>query len=79
MRDVVRHVQNARKAAGLEVDDRIVLTLESPSKGLAAAIAAHGATIKAETLATDLKNTGSGDQVPVKVDGEELYIGVAKA
>jgi isoleucyl-tRNA synthetase len=78
MRDVVRHIQNARKEAGLEVDDRIVLTLESDSKDLAAAIAAHADTIKAETLATELKTSGASGGVPVRVDGQELFISVTK-
>jgi isoleucyl-tRNA synthetase len=79
MRDVVRHVQSARKVAGLEVDDRIVLTLESDSKDLTAAIAAHADIIALETLATELKTTGASGEVPVKVDGHELFIEVTKA
>ncbi len=79
MRDVVRHVQNARKQAGLEVDDRIVLTLSTEAKELAAAIEAHAETIKTETLATELKATGANGEVPVKVDGNKLYISVKKA
>jgi isoleucyl-tRNA synthetase len=79
MRDVVRHVQNARKAAGLEVDDRIVLILQTESGDLAGAIAAHTATIQNETLAKELKTDGASGAVPVKVEGEELYIAVVKA
>jgi len=79
MRDVVRHVQTARKAAGLEVDDRIVLTLMTESAELAGAVEAHAEVIKAETLAVEVKTAGAGDQVPVKVSGDELYIGISKA
>jgi isoleucyl-tRNA synthetase len=79
MRDVVRQVQNARKETGLDVSDRIVLTLETESAELAAAIQAHAETIKAETLAVELKTSGASDQVPVKVGGEKLYVGVRKA
>lgn len=80
MRDVVRHVQNARKAAGLDVDDRIILTLETADEALAKAVKTHAATIKTETLATELKyKGGEEDQVPAKVDGAELMITVVKA
>jgi isoleucyl-tRNA synthetase len=79
VRDVVRHVQNARKESGLEVDDRIVLTLQTEDKDLAAAVKAHAATIKNETLAVALKTDGADDQVPVKVSGVELYVGVDKS
>lgn len=80
MRDVVRHVQNARKAAGLDVDDRIILTLETADEALAKAVKTHAATIKAETLATELRNKGGdADQVPARVDGAELLITVTKA
>ncbi|HVQ43392.1 MAG TPA: isoleucine--tRNA ligase [Candidatus Saccharimonadia bacterium] len=79
MREVVRQVQSARKAAGLEVDDRIVLTLATEAPELAAALRTHGETIKTETLATKLLTTGATGEVPVKVDGAELYIGIVKA
>lgn len=78
MRDVVRIVQNARKEAGLNVDDRIVLTLQAVGR-LEKAIEAHAKTIKAETLATELRHEGADDGVPVRVNGDELYVKVARA
>ena len=79
MRDIVRHIQNARKQARLQVDDRIVLTLQSESELLQAAIDAHKQAIMAETLATTLKHTGADGGVPTRLDGEELYIAVEKS
>jgi isoleucyl-tRNA synthetase len=70
MREVVRQVQSARKEAGLNVDDRIVLTLSTEDKELQAAIKEHADTIKSETLATELD---------VKTEGEQLTILVKKA
>ena len=72
MREVVRYVQNARKQAGLNVDDRIVLQLTTTDNELQQAIAEHQTVIKAECLAS----FGDTDQNPtdVKVDGAELQI-----
>jgi isoleucyl-tRNA synthetase len=79
MRDIVRLVQNARKNAGFDVDDRIILTLETEDEHLAEAIATHADTIKSETLATKLNNSGASEIVPSKVSGQELYVKVEKA
>jgi isoleucyl-tRNA synthetase len=59
-RDAIRVVQEARKNAGLEVSDRIVLTIEvSPEH--AAALAPHTELIAGETLAVDLTVSGAVD------------------
>jgi isoleucyl-tRNA synthetase len=77
MREVIRHVQSARKKAGLNVDDRIVLTLTTKNVELQSAIEEHRETICAETLAS-IKNM-TENQTIVKVDGEELTISLEKA
>ncbi len=51
-REVVRAVQDARKQAGLEVADRIVLMVEGDA-AVEAAVAAHRPYIMAETLASE--------------------------
>ena len=68
-RDVVRAVQDARKAADLVVSDRIRLTLGVPAEHRAAADA-HREFIARETLATEV--------VVDDVDGTELTVGVER-
>lgn len=82
MREVVRNIQSARKKAGLNVDDRIELTLSTDSQELSAAITAHTDSIKGETLATGLQIAQEGNykhNETVRVEGEELTISLQKA
>jgi isoleucyl-tRNA synthetase len=79
-REVIRNVQSARKQAGLEVDDRIVLVLVSEDKELEKAVHEYADAIKHETLATHLTEEGKGDhEVAVKVEGADLLIRFSKA
>jgi len=52
-RDVIRLVQDARKADGLEVTDRITLRWEAADPELATALTEHGQLIAGEVLATE--------------------------
>jgi isoleucyl-tRNA synthetase len=82
MREIVRHVQAARKAAGLNVDDRIVLSLTSSDKHIKQAIDEHEATVAAETLASQVKHTPLNDssyQTEVMLDGQSLAISLKRA
>jgi isoleucyl-tRNA synthetase len=82
-REVVRHVQELRKKAGLEMSDRIVLSLQTKSAALAQAIEIHRDYICNETLAVRLTNeplVGSGvHRAEVKVDGQMLVIELQRA
>lgn len=80
MRELVRFIQNARKTAGLKVENRIKLALKTDSDLLQQAIKTHKDTIKAETLATDLidKPAQSKYQEIVQVNGETVTIGITK-
>jgi isoleucyl-tRNA synthetase len=51
MREVVRNVQNARKQAGLNVDDHIQLSLSTTDAELRSAIEEHSDVIASEALA----------------------------
>ncbi len=65
-RDVVRQVQDARRAAGLDVSDRIQLTLGVPSAQRSAA-ETHRGLIAAETLAEDIALVVSGSDLSVEL------------
>jgi len=60
-REVIRLVQEARKADGLDVTDRIVLRWSASDPELAAAMAEHAGLIAGEVLATE---AGPEVQVP---------------
>jgi isoleucyl-tRNA synthetase len=77
-RDIVRAVQNARQAAGLEISDRIVLTLDGDAELLRAA-RAHEAYVAGETLATRVSYESLDGAAPVMIDERPLKIGVALA
>jgi isoleucyl-tRNA synthetase len=78
VREVVRHVQNARKQAGLNVDDRIKLSLVSSENDLKKAIAEYEEMITAETLAEAMTETEYEYSVDLKVEGMPLKISLQK-
>jgi isoleucyl-tRNA synthetase len=78
-REVVHAVQGARKNAGLDVEDRIELTLGGDDELLAAA-REHEDYVAGETLATSLSFDGSGVEAEsAEIDGRRLSISVALA
>ena len=80
MREVIRHVQSARKKAGLQVDDRIELGITSSDTEIAQAVDAFADTIKAETLAIKLGSAADDmEKYDVKVDGKPVEIYLKKA
>lgn len=79
MREVVRQVQSARKAAGLNVDDRISLVLMTDGDELFAAIKSYADIIKTETLAHELSYDGQKTHTEhVTVEGTKLAICLQK-
>jgi isoleucyl-tRNA synthetase len=77
-REVVHAVQNARKAAGLNVEDRIALTLAGDAELLDAA-RAHEPYVAGETLATRVEYADNGAGEAATIEGRELRIAVARA
>ena len=58
-REVIRLVQDARKADGLDVSDRITLRWAAADPELAAALTEHGQLIAGEVLATEFGRAGA--------------------
>ena len=77
MREVIRAVQNARKKAGLNVDDRIKLSLKAEGE-LAEAIEEHKQTILDETLAKSLSQDNYEYTETVEIEHNELTLGLEK-
>ena len=76
-REVVHAVQNARKAAGLAVEDRIELTLGGDA-GLLDAARAFEPYVAGETLARAVAYAEDGGE-PVTIEGRPLTIAVERA
>jgi isoleucyl-tRNA synthetase len=78
-RDVVRLVQQARRDAGLDVSDRIELTIEAPAE-VVAACRAHEGFIAGETLALAVAyGPVTGGFEGAVGDGVDIKVGVARA
>jgi hypothetical protein len=77
----VRRVQDLRKSAGFEIEDRIA-THYSASENLARAISEFGEYIRAETLSVELQpgSPPAGASIAQdEFDGEKVTLGIAKA
>ena len=80
-REVIRHIQNSRKKAGLNVDDRIKLNLDFDDDFLAFSIDKFINEISKEVLAEDVKlnqHIEFSYSQSVKVDSQELKISLEK-
>jgi len=77
-REIVHAVQAARRDGGLEISDRIVLTLDGDPELLAAA-RGHQAHVAAETLAVEVRHATLEGVEPVVIDGRKLRVSVERA
>ncbi len=76
-REVVHAIQNARREAGLEVTDRISLSLGGDDD-LVEAARAHEAYVAGETLATSVAYEAGGGSV-TQIEDRDLRIHISKA
>ncbi|MDH4111260.1 MAG: isoleucine--tRNA ligase [Actinomycetota bacterium] len=78
-RELIRAIQDARKAAGLEVADRIQLGVEA-GPSVSDAFARHRETVANETLAVDvIHGEVEGPAVEATIDDELVRISVRRA
>jgi isoleucyl-tRNA synthetase len=73
-REVIRLIQDARKADGLDVSDRISLWWQTTDQELSAALTEHGQLIAAEVLASEFRPgpPGGGGQAPAEHTSGDL-------
>ena len=80
MREIIRHVQSARKQAGLQIDDRILLSISSDDSEISQAIDAFADVIKSETLAVELNSAADeSEKYDAKIEGKLVEISLKKA
>jgi isoleucyl-tRNA synthetase len=80
-RDLIRRVQDTRKNAGFEIEDRIVLAYQA-GEALTAVFEALGDYIAAETLAVEIVDSQAPEGSHVEtfeLAGEDVTVGVKRA
>ncbi|CAN5205521.1 isoleucine--tRNA ligase [soil metagenome] len=77
-REVVHAVQLARREAGLDISDRIALTLDGDELLLDAA-RVHEAYLADEVLAVSVRYSANGSEQVASIEGRELRISVVAA
>ena len=80
MREIVRHVQSVRKKVGLQIDDRIVLSISSDDSEISQAVDAFADVIKSETLAVELNSAvDEPEKYDAKIEGKLVEISLKKS
>lgn len=80
-RDLVRSIQELRKDADYQVDDRIYVAVEAPQGEVSDAVTAFADYIKRETLAEELQQSGNFEwdkEIIVDLDGVSVKVAVRK-
>jgi len=80
-REVIRHIQNARKQAGLEVDDRINLNIEvsgGDNKTIVKSLDEYKDLIQAETLSKIFDSVTDGQRTDFKLGTSKVSVILVK-
>jgi isoleucyl-tRNA synthetase len=77
-RELIRHIQQARKQAGLNVDDRIDLLIQSDSEEVMKAFDDFKAQVYAETLTVGELKQAAEYQTDIKIDGQAVRLEISK-
>jgi isoleucyl-tRNA synthetase len=78
VREIIRYVQAARKNAGLNVDDRIALSLITTDEDLAQAIEEFRGAIANETLADEITGNEYAYNESITIEGKSLQLTLEK-
>ncbi len=79
-RELVRHINDLRKAAGLSIRDHVTIRHDGGGAFWKQVLAEHGAAVTGGTVADGL-SAGRGETIGEKeleAEGEKLWIGIAK-
>ena len=76
-REIINRVQNIRKESGLEITDRINISIE-PNEQVAKAISSFGDYVKAQVLADNIQMVDN-DGLEVEFDEFKLHIKITKS
>jgi isoleucyl-tRNA synthetase len=77
-REVVHHIQNLRKQEGLEITDRIAVSLNTDSHPLRQALEAHLGYISRETLARDISFNNGVNGTTLDSNGHVFTIDIRR-
>ena len=79
LRELIRELQVARKDAGLNIDDRIVLNLETDSQELKVLVAKNLDMINAEVLCISNQKLDDGFEREIEIDDKKILAKLKKA
>ncbi len=79
IRELIRYIQNSRKEAGLQVEDRISLLIESESPEITQAVISYKELIMSETLCEEFGEVPEDAfETSVKITGLQVKISLSK-